>query len=78
MKGRQPGRFTNWVSASVMEKFYVGKPGLTIEVWRKWKRGRRKLGTLRVTAGGLRWSPGGGRPRRRSWEQVHEWFLDRG
>lgn len=78
MKGRQPGRFTHWVHASIEERVYVGKPGLIIEVWQKWKRRRSKLGTLHVTAGGLRWSPAGGKPRRRSWEQVHEWFLERG
>lgn len=35
MKGRQKGRPTKWVSASVGESISVGKPGVTFEVWGK-------------------------------------------
>ena len=45
MKGRQKGRPTKWVEASVQEIVPVGKPGVTFEVWGKWKKKRRKLGT---------------------------------
>ena len=61
MKGRQPGRPTKWVSASVLEYVDIGKRGVRFEVWEKWKRKRRKLGTLIVTVGGLRWRPQSGK-----------------
>lgn len=79
MKGRVPGRPTKWVTASVKEKFYVGKAGLVVEVWTKWsKQKRTKLGTLTASVGGLRWAPSGGKPRWRNWDTVHNWFLNGG
>lgn len=78
MKGRVPGRPTKWVYASVKEKFYVGKAGLVVEVWKKWKQQQRKLGTLTVSVGGLRWAPYGGKARRRSWGTINDWFLANG
>lgn len=45
MKGRRPGRPTKWVYATVNEKFYLGKAGLVLEVWKKWKQRGKKLGT---------------------------------
>ena len=75
MKGRQKGRPTKWVEASVKESVYVGKPGVTFEVWGKWKRKRRKLGTLTVSVGGLRWWPHKApNERRRTWDQLANWF----
>jgi len=78
MKGRRPGRPTNWVYGTVKEKFYVGKPGVVVEVWKKWKQGRRKVGTLTISVGGLRWAPSGGQARRRNWATVSSWFLEKG
>ena len=79
MKGRVRGRPTKWVYASVKEKFYVGKPGLVVEVWTKWsKQKRTKAGTLTVSVGGLRWAPSGGKSRQRSWGTVQNWFLSKG
>ena len=78
MKGRRPGRPTKWVYATVKEKVYVGKSGIVVEVWRKWKQRRKKLGTLTVSVGGLRWAPFGGKARRRRWAEVNEWFLTKG
>jgi hypothetical protein len=76
MKGKASGRPIKWVYASVNEKFFVGKPGLVVEVWNKWsKKQRTKLGTLTVSVGGLRWAPSGGKPRRRDWDTVNAWFL---
>ena len=49
MKGRQQGRPTKWVTATMKEHVAVGKPGVKFEVWEKWKKNRRKLGTLAVT-----------------------------
>lgn len=57
MRGRRPGRATKLVSAQVLESVTIGRAGITFEVWRKWKRTRRKLGTLTVSVGGLRWWP---------------------
>jgi hypothetical protein len=78
MRGRQKGRPTKWVWASISELIWVGKAGLTFEVWEKWKRTRRKLGTLTVSVGGLRWRPlKAEKYRRRSWREFAEWFRGR-
>jgi hypothetical protein len=75
MKGRQPGRPTKWVSARLFEYVDIGKPGVQFEVWEKWKRKRRKLGTLIVTVGGVRWRPQSGkRLKQKSWDELAEWF----
>lgn len=78
MKGRRPGKPTKWVYATVKEKFYVGKPGVVVEVWKKWKQRRKKLGTLTVSVGGLRWAPFGGKAHRRNWADASAWFLSKG
>jgi hypothetical protein len=75
MKGRQRGRPTKWVAAFISETIAVGKPGMTFEVWEKWKKKRRKLGTLTISVGGLRWWPHKApRERQRTWEELAEWF----
>jgi hypothetical protein len=75
MRGRQPGRPTKWVQAQVHEKLDVGKPGATFVVWSKWKRTDRKLGTLRINVGGLRWRAANGKKTTmRSWTEIAEWF----
>lgn len=75
MKGRQRGRPTKWVVASVNEAIAVGKPGVTFEVWDKWRKKRRKLGTLTISVGGLRWWPHKApRERQRTWEELDLWF----
>jgi len=75
-KRRQRGRPTKWVSASFAETVWIGKkPGMTFEVWEKWKKKRRKLGTLLITVGGLRWWPHKApAPRHRTWEELDSWF----
>lgn len=81
MKGRQKGRPTKYVSASVEESVWLGKPGVKFEIWEKWKRKRRKMGTLTISVGGLRWKPNkvhGRNYRQRSWRHVSEWFEDKG
>jgi hypothetical protein len=76
MKGRQKGRPTKWVCARVRESVGIGKPGIQFEVWEKWKRKRRKLGTLTISVGGLRWWPHKGkRSKQKTWDAVAEWFL---
>jgi hypothetical protein len=75
MKGRRPGRPTKWVQARIEEPVDIGKPGVTFEVWTKWKRTRKKLGTLTVSVGGLRWWPHKATKYRQSdWDKVAEWF----
>jgi hypothetical protein len=75
MKGRQKGRPTKRVLATIQEPLLVGKPGVTFEVWDKWRRKRRKVGTLTVSVGGLRWWPRDSpNYRQRKWEDVAAWF----
>jgi hypothetical protein len=75
MKGRQSGRPTKYVTATVTPEVPIGKPGVTFEVWEKWKKKRRKLGTLTVSVGGLRWWPNNGRKDRGlRWRGVAELF----
>lgn len=73
MRGRQPGRPTNWVNARVWQAIDIDKNGLEFRVWKKWSKKGGRLGTLLVSNGGLRWRPGNGKYlRRRTWEQVAE------
>lgn len=75
MKGRQKGRPTKWVYASVEQWFYVDKSGFRFEVWEKWKKSSKKVGTLTVSVGGLRWLPPKGKvPHRQNWLNVSKWL----
>ncbi len=75
MRGRRPGRPITWLTASIDEPLELGRTGITFGIWRKWKKKDRKLGTLTVSVGGLRWlTSGGRRKRRRSWREVAEWL----
>jgi len=57
------------------EHVAVGKPGVKFEVWEKWKKNRRKLGTLTVTVGGLRWRPHKAKLLKQlNWDTFAEWF----
>lgn len=77
MAGRQKGRPTKWVSAAVQESIAVGKPGVEFEVWDKWRKKRRKLGTLTVSVGGLRWWPHKApKYRQVSWDRFAAWFTE--
>ena len=75
MKGRRKGRATKWVSAQVEQAIDITRPGVKFEVWGKWKKKDRKLGTLVVSVGGLRWKPLNGKiSRPRNWNDVSDWF----
>jgi len=79
VRGKRQGRPKKWVSASMQETFRVFRPGVTFEIWNKWKRkkARTKLGTLVVSVGGLRWWPRQARRgsfRKRTWDDVKNWF----
>ena len=75
MKGRQKGRPTKLVSARIQEDIVIGKPGIQFEVWEKWKKNRRKLGTLIISVGGLRWWPHKGKlTRQASWDSLADWL----
>jgi hypothetical protein len=54
MKGRQADRPAKWVSCSVEQSLENNKAGFRFAVWDKWKRNNKKLGTLTVSAGGVR------------------------
>jgi hypothetical protein len=61
--------------ATVNEALDVSTSGIKFEVWTKWKKKDKKLGTLTVSVGGLRWRPDSGKKnRRRSWDDVNTWF----
>jgi hypothetical protein len=76
MRGRVPGRPTKWIVATVNQRFPLGKPGVTFEVWRKWKKVDKKMGTLTVSVGGVRWlTSHGKKTRRRSWAELRD-FLE--
>ena len=75
MKGRQSGRPTKWVSATIKEPISVGKPGVKFEVRDKWKQQRKKLGTLIVNVGGVRWRSANGKiSHQKPWNAVAAWF----
>jgi hypothetical protein len=75
MKGRQKGRPTKWVSAEILEYVAIGKRGVQFEVWEKWKKNQRKLGTLIISMGGLRWRPQNGKlSKQKSWDALSGWF----
>ena len=77
MAGREKGRPTKWVKATVGESVWLGKPGITFDVWEKWKKKRKKLGTLIVSVGGVRWWPHQAKAYRcRSWAEVAELLAD--
>ena len=76
MRGRVPGRPTKWIVATVNQRFPLGKPGVTFEVWRKWKKVDKKMGTLTVSVGGVRWlTAHGKKTRRRTWGELRD-FLE--
>jgi hypothetical protein len=53
----------------------MGKAGIQFEVWQKWKKRDKKLGTLTVSVGGLRWlTSHGKKEHRRTWDDVSEFF----
>lgn len=73
MKGRQAGRPTKWVYASVEQWLEINKTGFQFAVWEKWKRKKKMVGTLTVSVGGIRWLPANGKAqRRRSWDEVSD------
>ncbi len=78
MRGRRPGRPTKWVYASVEQWLDIDRTGFHFAVYDKWKQKRKKLGTLVVSVGGLRWLPASGKyHRRRDWGAVSEWLTSR-
>jgi hypothetical protein len=79
VRGKRQGRPKRWVSASMQATFDIFRPGVTFEIWNKWKRKKKntKLGTLTVSVGGLRWRhgrAGKGSVRQLSWDKVAGWF----
>lgn len=78
MRGRVQGRPTKWLKATVNESIDVSTGGIKFEVWTKWKKKDKKLGTLTVSVGGLRWRPESGKKDRRlAWDEVRQWFEER-
>jgi hypothetical protein len=79
MKGKQKGRPTKWVTAYIPQLVEVGKPGFIFYIDEKWKQNQKKLGTLTVSVGGLRWRPRKGKFQRwRNWDEVINWIESKG
>ena len=77
MRGRRRGRPTKWLEARVEEAIDVSTTGIRFEVWTKWKKKDKKLGTLVVSVGGLRWSPlNAKKVRRKTWDEVNAYFAE--
>jgi len=75
VKGRQKGRPTKWVRASVEQWVDVNRTGFSFEISSKWKRNQKTVGRLTVSVGGIRWRPANGKAtRQRNWYEVAEWL----
>ena len=46
------GRPTKWATAKITEPIYLGRSGIEVVVWDKYKKKRR--GTIVVSVGGIR------------------------
>jgi len=53
------GRPSKWASVKIKQDIWLDKAGIKIVVWDKW--GKKRLGNLRISIGGLRWYPYKGR-----------------
>ena len=51
------GRPTKWATAKIHEPVALGKSGIEVVVWDKWRKKRR--GTAVISVGGIRWYPNG-------------------
>lgn len=49
------GRPGKWATARITEPLPLGKAGIEIVVWDKWRKRRR--GTAVISVGGIRWYP---------------------
>ncbi len=76
MAARTPGRLVHKVFATIEKAIPLKVTGIEFTVERKWKGGReRRVGSLIVNAGGLRWRTARRWHRRRlSWDQVAALF----
>jgi hypothetical protein len=65
------GRPGKWVSASVSEPIWLGKAGIEIVIWDKYRK--KRLGTALVSVGGIRWKPYKAKNWHRiSWDRLGE------
>lgn len=76
MAERRPGRLVHTVSATIEKEIPLKVTGVEFTVERKWKGGRnRRVGTLIVNAGGIRWRAARRWHKKRiTWEQVLAMF----
>lgn len=49
------GKPSKWARVRISEAFYIGKRGITIQVWDK--HGRKHLGYAVISVGGIKWYP---------------------
>ena len=63
------GRPTKWATVKITEPVYLGRAGIKVVVWDKYKKKRR--GTIVVSIGGIRWYPRSAKKYTRlSWNQL--------
>lgn len=64
------GRPTKWATAWLREPIPLGKAGIEITIWDKWRK--KRLGRLTVSVGGIRWFPYKARRANRTikWDEI--------
>jgi hypothetical protein len=67
------GKPTKWATATVSEPIYLGKAGIEIIIWDKYKKTNTRRGTAVISVGGIRWKPYKAQKYRRiTWDQLSE------
>ncbi|MCL4558769.1 MAG: hypothetical protein M1491_09140 [Deltaproteobacteria bacterium] len=51
------GKPSSWADVSIKEGFSIGKSGIEIKIWKKY--GKKHLGYITISIGGIRWTPYG-------------------
>ncbi len=65
------GRPTKWATATIMEPVSLGKGGIAVVVWEKYRKKRK--GKVVISVGGIRWYPyKAKRPYQKGWSKFAE------
>lgn len=67
------GKPKKWATARLSEPIALGKAGIEIVIWDKWRKTRR--GTAIISVGGIRWYPcNAKKPYSASWNVFDQWM----
>lgn len=67
------GKPKKWATATVLEPIHLGKAGIEIIVWDKYKKTNTRLGTAVISVGGIRWKQYKAQKSHRvTWDQLSE------